>query len=218
LKETSPPAGYTAPTDTSWTIDLNYTNNSGVLDSETMRYKKNDNSDGKWIIVNTKNPYTYQVEILKTDENETALQNASFSITNPENTTKMLTGTTDENGKYAFIAAFQPNIEYTLTETAAPDGYNLLPAEIRFKVEESDTGGWTAQLENSEELKNLVKLDLSETDDGKGKLTITVQNQESYELPETGGHGTILFTLCGLVLITGALMYKYHEIRKRRAE
>lgn len=223
LQETSPPSGYTAPETTSWTMNLNYTNNSSVLaqstlNSNMMRYIGNDTENGKWVIVNTKNPYTYQVEILKTDENGKALQNASFSIVNPEDTTKTLTGTTDESGNIAFTNAFQPNIEYTLTETAAPDGYNLLPAEIRFKVAESDTGGWTAQLENSEELKNLVKLDLSETDDGKGKLTITVQNQESYELPETGGHGTILFTLCGLALITGALMYKYYEIRKRRAE
>lgn len=223
LQETSPPSGYTAPETTSWTMNLNYTNNSSVLaqstlNSNMMRYTEND-ADGKWVIVNNKNPYTYQVEILKTDENGKALQNASFSITNPaSDATELLTGTTDESGNIAFTAAFQPNIEYTLTETAAPDGYNLLPAEIRFKVTESDTGERTAQLENSEELKNLVKLDLSETENGKGKLTITVQNQESYELPETGGHGTILFTLCGLALITGALMYKYHEIRKRRAE
>lgn len=223
LQETSPPAGYTAPETTSWTMNLNYTNNSSVLaqstlNSNMMRYIGNDTENGKWVIINTKNPYTYQVEILKTDENEKALQNASFSITNPDGTTEPLTGATDADGGLTFTDAFQPNIEYTLTETAAPDGYNLLPAEIHFKVAESDTGGWTAQLENSEELKNLVKLDLSETDDGKGKLTIQIKNQESYELPETGGHGTILFTLCGLALITGALMYKYYEIRKRRAE
>ncbi len=223
LQETSPPSGYTAPDNTSWTMNLNYTSNKSAFaqsspTSSMMRYTGND-KNGKWIIVNNKNPYTYQVEILKTDENgKTPLKNASFSITNPEGTAEPLTGTTDENGKYAFTAAFQPNLEYTLTETTAPDGYNLLPAAIRFKVAESDTGGWTAQLENSEQLKNLVKLDLSETENGKGKLTITVQNQESYELPETGGHGTILFTLCGLALITGALMYKYHEIRKRREE
>jgi LPXTG-motif cell wall-anchored protein len=225
LQETSPPAGYTAPTDTSWTIDLNYTNNSSAfaqssLNSNMMRYTGND-KNGKWVIVNTKNPYTYQVEILKTDENGKALQNASFSITDPAggDATEPLTGTTDESGNIAFTNAFKPNIEYTLTETAAPDGYNLLPAAIHFTVQEdSSTGGRKPQLENSEELKNLVKLGLSETENGKGKLTITVQNQESYELPETGGHGTILFTLCGLALITGALMYKYHEIRKRRAE
>lgn len=222
LQETSPPAGYTAPETTSWTMNLNYTNNKNAFAENTlnsnMRYIGNDTENGKWVIVNTKNPYTYQVEILKTDETGTALQNASFSITNPDGNAEPLTGTTDADGGLTFTDAFQPNIEYTLTETAAPDGYNLLPAEIRFKVAESDTGGWIAQLENSGELKNLVALKLSDTDDGKGKLTITVQNQESYELPETGGHGTILFTLCGLALITGALMYKYHEIRKRRAE
>lgn len=224
LQETSPPAGYTAPTDTSWTIDLNYTNNSSVLaqstlNSNMMRYTGND-KNGKWVIVNDKNPYTYQVEILKTDETGKALQNASFSITDPAgDATKPLTGTTDANGSLVFTDAFQPNIEYTLTETAAPDGYNLLPAAIHFTVQEnSSTGELTPQLKNSGELKGLVDLKLSDTENGKGKLTITVRNQESYELPETGGHGTILFTLCGLALITGALMYKYHEIRKRRAE
>lgn len=219
LQETSPPSGYTAPENTDWTIELNYTNNKNAFAENTlnsnMRYIGNDTENGKWVIVNTKNPYTYQVEILKTDENGTALQNASFSITDPAgDATKPLTGTTDEDGNIAFTNAFQPNIEYTLTETAAPDGYNLLPAEIRFKVKEDSR---TVEF-NSGDLKDLVRMQVSETDDGKGKLTITVQNQESYELPETGGHGTILFTLCGLALITGALMYKYHEIRKRRAE
>ena len=220
LQETSPPKGYIAPENTEWTMNLNYTNNSSAfaqsyVNSNMMRYTGNDTANGKWVIVNDKNPYTYQVEILKTDENGTALQNASFSITNPAgDATEPLTGTTDANGNLAFKNAFQPNIEYTLTETAAPDGYNLLPAEIHFTVKEDSR---TVEF-NSGELKNLVKLDLSETENGKGKLTITVQNQESYELPETGGHGTILFTLCGLALITGALMYKYHEIRKRRAE
>lgn len=231
LQETSPPKGYTAPADNTWTIDLNYTNNRNVLAQNSlnptnMRYTGND-KNGQWVIVNTKNPYTYQINILKTDDTgETVLQNASFSIVDPEDMAKTLTGTTDENGSLSFDAAFKPNIEYVLTETSAPDGYNLLPAAIRFKVtepddEDSGTEERTVELTNSDELNNLVQLTLSEQEDGKGLLTIQVKNQEGYELPETGGHGTISFTLCGLACITGALMYKYYQIyhkKKRRAE
>lgn len=231
LQETSPPKGYTAPEDNAWTIDLNYTNNRNVLAQNSlnptnMRYIGND-QNGQWVIVNTKNPYTYQINILKTDDTgETVLQNASFSIVDPEDMAKTLTGATDENGSLSFDAAFKPNIEYVLTETSAPDGYNLLPAAIHFKVtepddEDSGTEERTVELTNSDELNNLVQLTLSEQEDGKGLLTIQVKNQEGYELPETGGHGTISFTLCGLAFITGALMYKYHQVhhkKKRRAE
>ena len=48
-------------------------------------------------------------------------------------------------------------------------------------------------------------------------LVIHVKNQAGYVLPETGGPGTTLFTLCGLALMTvaGTLMYRYY-VRRRR--
>lgn len=46
-------------------------------------------------------------------------------------------------------------------------------------------------------------------------IVITVENTSGYELPEAGGIGTILYTLSGLVLMTGTLMYGCMLRRKR---
>ncbi len=48
-------------------------------------------------------------------------------------------------------------------------------------------------------------------------VLVITNTANSYELPETGGPGTILFTLCGLCLMTlaSALMYRYFIRWKR---
>lgn len=43
---------------------------------------------------------------------------------------------------------------------------------------------------------------------------IITNTADTYELPETGGTGTTMLTLCGLILMAGALMYRYFEHRE----
>ena len=185
-------------------------------DGNNLRYAGND-QNGQWIIVNTRNEYTYQLKVIKTDDSGSKyLQDVSFTVTNPAGG-GLLSGVTDENGCITFDAIFRPGIEYVLTETAAPDGYQMLPADIRFVVRdnrENDTQ--TAEVLNQDELNGLVDTTLSD-DGGVTMLVIHVKNQAGYELPSTGGPGTTLFTLCGLALMAmvGALMYRYY-VRLRR--
>ena len=72
------------------------------------------------------------------------------------------------------------------------------------------------ELVNEAELNSLVSLKLSEEDD-KTVLEIHVINQPGYMLPETGGPGTTLFTLCGiaLIILVAPLMYRYFIRWKR---
>ena len=42
-----------------------------------------------------------------------------------------------------------------------------------------------------------------------------VANEPFYELPETGGPGTILYTISGIILMGGALMYCIYQWRRR---
>lgn len=220
LKEIVPPKHYSAGSSSTWTIRLCYTEDQQMwtlqTDGNNLRYAGND-QNGQWIIVNTRNEYTYQLKVIKTDDSGSEyLQDVSFTVTNPAGG-GLLSGVTDENGCITFDAIFRPGIEYVLTETAAPDGYQMLPADIRFVVRdnrENDTQ--TVEVLNKDELNGLVDTTLSD-DGGVTMLVIHVKNQAGYVLPETGGPGTTLFTLCGLALMAmvGALMYRYH-VRLRR--
>ena len=226
LKEITPPKHYSAGSPSTWTIRLCYTEDQQMRTLQTngnnLRYAGNDQNGGQWIIVNTRNEYTYQLKVIKTDDSGSKyLQDVSFTVTNPAGG-GLLSGVTDENGHIAFEAVFRPGIEYVLTETAASDGYQMLPADIRFIVrDDTENDTQTIELVNAVQLNGLVELTLSEENE-KAVLTIHVINQAGYELPSTGGSGTSLFTLCGLGLMSmaGTLMYRYHvrRRRERRAE
>ena len=222
IKELSPPAHYSAPADSQWTVTVCYTSDrmGSILaqdsgDLHNLRYTENDNSDGKWVIVNSRNEYVYQVRVLKTDESGNALEDVRFSITDPGDMTETLEEQTDASGKISFSGTFHPNIEYTLSELAAPDGYNILPANIHFRLlDDTTTDQQKVELVNDTQLDGLVDLYLNEESDVP-ILLIKVINQAGYVLPETGGPGTTLFTLSGLCLILSALMYTHYARRGR---
>lgn len=93
-------------------------------------------------------------------------------------------GTTDSNGELAWAGLDYG--QYQLVEIKAPDGYRILknPIDIAINKETSD-------------------------------ITLTVDNfQNGWELPVTGGIGTTLFTLIGL-LIMGLAVFLY--IRRKKA-
>ena len=226
LKEDTPPPHYNPGATSTWTMPLCYTNDQKMTtlvldetDKKNLRYKKNDNKGSVWEIVNIRGEYTYSLKVIKTDDENHYLDGVQFNVTNPEGGTA-LSGSTDDNGSIAFTGVFRAGIEYTLTEVKAPDGYNMLPADIRFKViDDPATETQTLELVNKVELQGLVRLELSE-DSGKSTLVVNVINMPGYKLPETGGYGTKPFTLGGLAMTGGALMYIYNVRRKRgrRAE
>jgi cell wall-associated NlpC family hydrolase len=221
IKELSPPAHYSAPADSKWTVTVCYTSDRMSIlvqdsdDLHNLRYAGNDNSDGKWIILNSRNEYVYQVRVLKTDESGNVLQGVRFSITDPGDMTATLEEQTDASGRISFSGTFHPNIEYTLSELDTPDGYNILPANIHFRLlDDTTTDQQKVELVNDTQLNGLVDLYLNE-ESGVPILLIKVINQTGYVLPETGGPGTTLFTLSGLCLIVSALMYTHHARRRR---
>ena len=71
---------------------------------------------------------------------------------------------------------------YYLKETVAPDGYNVLAADVKVKINENGS---------------MEQNDVSAT-------TIEVLNQTGTELPSTGGMGTTIFYTLGGVLVVGA--------------
>ncbi len=79
---------------------------------------------------------------------------------------------------------------YWLVETDAPDGYNGITAPIKITIKKSATenvGEWTITKDNT-------------VDPDPDKI-IDVENSTGTILPGTGGMGTILFTVVGVVLV-----------------
>ena len=105
--------------------------------------------------------------------------------------------TTPANGKVVFQGL--KNGEYTLTETKAPAGYNKLASAIGVKVDGSNDGTDTTNATVNITYNN----DNNDTtyDQTASNGVIPVQNKSGAILPDTGGMGTIAFTVIGVLVI-----------------
>lgn len=131
-----------------------------------------------------------------------ATENAVYRVaTDDENTSNTITTTmtiiTPANGKVVFQGL--KNGEYALTETKAPAGYNKLASAIGVKVDGKNNGTDTT---------NATVYITYDNDNGSSNYNqsasngvIPVQNKSGVTLPETGGMGTIAFTVIGVLVI-----------------
>ncbi|NQP53688.1 isopeptide-forming domain-containing fimbrial protein [Streptococcus suis] len=108
---------------------------------------------------------------------------------------------TEKNQAFTFISSTDGKFEvkglkegtYTLEETKAPEGYALLSTGIEFQVQR---GSWTDQRE---------------------KLSIEDHTQirnKKVTIPQTGGIGTVVFTVVGL----STMVFAFIAMKKRQAE
>ena len=115
------------------------------------------------------------------------------------------------SGKAGYTAVIElpaSSEPYVLTETKAPDGY-MKSAPISVTV---STDGVIYTQENV----NAGNVQTAERDTN-GNYIIYVRDERGTELPMTGGTGTLLYTLSGLVLIvSAALMYGFGMRHRER--
>ena len=98
--------------------------------------------------------------------------------------------------------------DYQLVEIKAPDGFAKLPDEVKFTVSENSYKG-----DKAKELKyTLTDKDEGEAiaKDGYGQQIVN----KKVTIPQTGGIGTVLFTVVGIGLMAGAVM----AMKKNREE
>lgn len=93
------------------------------------------------------------------------------------NGTDNTTLTTDNSGK--LVVSGLPAGTYYLKETKAPNGYNLLSDEIEITLNETNASDLSYELD--------------------------VINKKGFDLPQTGGIGTLMFFIIGGVLIAGGI-------------
>lgn len=167
--------------------------------------------DGYREIPDKERVYTYGIQVTKTDNGDTKLPGAEFNLKQGEETLKFVkdgsvyrlplteeedakaseTLVTDENG-LIMIKGLDLGT-YTLVETKAPDGYELPanPETVITLADDADDSGKPDGILNN---------------DSDGTFETTVVNTKPGILPVTGGIGTALFTICGLLLMSGAVI------------
>lgn len=172
---------------------------------EDSRHQQTDTADVK--------TFEIKVDKYKSGEPSTKLNGATFALYrtlldgetggveiplvkellgNPIQGKLLETLITDDNGAASFkkYEANGTKYNYYLVETKAPSGYNLLA--------------------------NAIKVNFTDTDVAAtgGIYTVQVANSSGIELPITGGMGTIIFTVLGIVLM-GTALAAYIIFRKK---
>ena len=137
-----------------------------------------------------------ELRLVKLDyEKTTRLSGAVFQMAD-EDGNVLATLTTDETGALVFPRLKYDTL-YTITELEAPDGY--WQCQEPFYVTIADTGAVT-----------VTGCDCAQA--GNSSFSLVVTNRKMIPLPETGGTGTTLYTLGGLLLILVASVKLLHNI------
>lgn len=181
-------------------IDGNINGTSTTNNRKTTELVKVD-ENGK--VISTRS----ETEIDESKETHAGV-GATFTLTSKTDPDKVYTAITDENG-YMYFKGLDAG-EYTLVETVAPEGFTLdtnphdvlisasynadgTLASYTITIDENPGSTYTATYDNG----TITKID------GTSSVTY-IRNTRMGELPSTGGMGTYLFTIIGVVVMAGA--------------
>lgn len=166
--------------------------------------------------------FTYKLETTKVDGNnkEIKLSGAKFKLQRltdnkwfkvenrktkwvEEDNADVLVSDTD--GKFTIVGL--DSGEYNLKETTAPNGYNKLNnlLKVVLTATTKNNQSWTGAADKAlTELNVTVDGNMGTGDTNAGSASITVANYKGSQLPETGGIGTTIFYVIGVILMLGA--------------
>lgn len=145
--------------------------------------------------------------------------NATDSVTEPK-WFAVMTLTTDDNGEA--VANGLPTGEYKLVETKTHEGYNLLTEPVDANLTLDCTTTWSKK-DTFDATGKLIKNKYSKTEvknsDGTpySYAAITIINRKGFNLPTTGGFGTLLFSGIGVLLVVAGVGVLLSLKKKNRA-
>ena len=185
----------------------------------------NDPDNNSYKIPDVPRVYTYGFELTKNGKNE-VLKNIVFelykdSVKEENKITAIKYGAeqdgtfiTKDNGKI-IIKGLEAGTYY-LKETKTEKGYTLLANPVKIEINETpdETTGTTFS-ECKVDGNSANKVEITENS-GNYYFAFTVQNNKGFNLPATGGMGTYLFTIGGLVIMAGAV-FLLITFKKKRA-
>ena len=190
-------------------------------DTTTLRYRTKEVTDGNLTVsapktVNFPIPsvhgYLAELTFTKQDNRGNPLSGAEFtlqhdaqqcSICRGDGTAVKITDQTATSGGDGAVSFtnIPSGHSYTLTETKVPDGYSsdgsqyqVMVAYDNVTVTVTTVGGTTTAWNG------------------------TIVNNTYYELPDTGGAGTTLYTAGGLLITTAAVFLLYSHAKRRKGD
>ena len=201
------------------------TDTDNELDNKVYLIYNNNpyTEDGYREIPDEERVYTYALQVVKTGEEGDSMEGAEFTLklsNSGENLQFVMTGAGEyrrplpneaDNLTETLVtnASGLITIEgldlgtYILTETKAPSGYEL-PANPETEItlaDDNDADGKPDGILNN---------------DKDGTYEQTVVNTKPGFLPKTGGIGTAVFTVCGIVLMAGAVVLLVCVSRRKK--
>lgn len=124
-------------------------------------------------------------------------------------------GPTDTNGKLTYSGL--PKGTYKFVETKTLDGYNLLSQPVDAKLNQQYSTVWTTsttyvggKLEKNKYSSTTYTGDAASTTD----KPITIINRSGFQLPVTGGFGTLLFSGIGVLLVLAGVAVLFSMKKK----
>lgn len=157
----------------------------------------------------------------------------TYDSSNNENTSGATKDLTTSSSKGTLTLQGLDAGTYTLTETKAPDGYVLPNGSITIKITDADAenGGPNGTIDKDQD-GNVVasggaEIYVAEGAQGDGvtinDTTISFEvvnknaDQGAFTLPVTGGAGTLIFTMAGILLMGGAVALLVVVLRRKRS-
>ena len=195
------------------TLDSDATiGSTGNPNEAKLQYSNNPNENGTGETAPDKNiVFTYKVVANKVDADGKKLAGAAFELFKKNangqfESVGIRNATKDENGNYTLSDNAKTTFEwnglddgdYRIEEVVTPEGYNTI-APIEFQV--------TADHEiesNNPRLTRLVGGNGFTGEASTGVISSSIVNKQGSTLPETGGIGTTIFYVVGVVLMLGA--------------
>ena len=181
--------------------------------------------------------YAYGIDVLKQfSDNGGNLRNVKFRLHNDTDDVFVIADLKDGvyyakgfAAKKADATTFVPNAQghvvvkgleddtYSLTETATDKGYVRLKDAVKIVIKTAETGQCEkcgAKLLTASATVNGKDVTMT---DGNAIVPLTVVNNPGFDLPKTGGYGTWMFTIGGVVLL-GAAAFIVIRSRKHKNE
>ena len=201
------------------------TDTDNELDNKVYLIYNNNpyTEDGYREIPDEERVYTYALQVVKTGEEGDSMEGAEFTLklsNSEENLQFVMTGageyrrplpaetsglteTLVTNGSGVISIEGLDLGDYILTETKAPAGYEL-PADPETEITLADDNNADG------------KPDGILNNDKDGTYEQPVVNTKPGFLPKTGGIGTAVFTVCGIVLMAGAVVLLVCVSRRKK--
>ena len=217
-----------------------YDYKDGMENTAYLEYDNDPYDDtGYRTITDNEIVYTYALEITKRDddgEEVVYLPGAEFTLKrhDPEGTMKFVK---ESDGIYHVATQDEANTavervvsniggiiqikgldvgSYTLTEVKAPDGYTL-PSNPNTTITLSEgetTDGVLDSIIANGVLVTDDSVRVDGTDDNQGNVGIS-NSTSDFDLPRTGGIGTVIFTVTGILIMSGAVILLVTASKKK---